>query len=72
MSKLNPCPFCGAQAQLKEISGRWAVECTNHCAGTRIFNDKEKPIEVWNRRAENAALDIFGNEDTDKKQSECC
>ena len=47
---MEPCPFCGAPAQLKEISGRWAVECTKHCAGTRIFNDKDKPIEAWNRR----------------------
>lgn len=47
---LKPCPFCGAPAQLKEISDRWAVECTKHCAGTRIFNDKQKPIEAWNRR----------------------
>lgn len=49
-TNLKPCHFCGAPAQLKEISGRWAVECTKHCAGTRIFNDKDKPIEAWNRR----------------------
>lgn len=48
--ELKPCPFCGAPAELKEISGRWTVKCTKECAGTRIFNDKHKPIEVWNRR----------------------
>lgn len=51
--KLRECPFCGAPAQLKQLSGRWAVECTKHCAGTRIFNDKQKPIEAWNRRIDN-------------------
>ena len=26
MEELKRCPFCGAPAQLKEITGRWAVE----------------------------------------------
>jgi Lar family restriction alleviation protein len=49
-TNLKPCPFCGAPAQHKELNGRYAVECTKKCVGTRIFNDKEKPIEAWNRR----------------------
>lgn len=48
--ELKPCPFCGGEAQCKELSGRYAVECANHCAGTRIFADKGKAVEVWNRR----------------------
>lgn len=60
MSGLKPCPFCGAPAQLKEISGRWAVECTKHCAGTRIFNDKRRPIEAWNRRVNDEQVDQRG------------
>ena len=48
--KLEPCPFCGAQAQVVELTGRYAVECTRHCVATRIFKEKEKPIEIWNRR----------------------
>ncbi len=51
--ELKPCPFCGAPAELKKISGRWTVKCTKECVGTRIFNDKNKPVEAWNRRASN-------------------
>jgi len=50
--ELKPCPFCGGQAKLKEISGRWTVHCANHCVGTRISNNKEWPITDWNRRVE--------------------
>lgn len=48
--ELKPCPFCGAPAQIKELGGRYAVECTRHCAGTRIFATKDEPTEAWNRR----------------------
>lgn len=50
MFDLKSCPFCGASAQYKELSRRWAVECTRHCAATRIMADKEKAAEIWNRR----------------------
>ena len=52
MDKLKPCPFCGGEAVLKQISDRWTVHCSQHCAGTRIFNDKQKPIDAWNRRVD--------------------
>lgn len=50
--ELKPCPFCGEEAKLKEIAGRYAIECSKHCAGTVIKNDKSKVIEIWNRRTE--------------------
>jgi Lar family restriction alleviation protein len=49
-NELKPCPFCGGEATLKEIKGRWAVYCLSGCAGTQIFNEKQKPVEAWNRR----------------------
>lgn len=51
--KLKPCPFCGSPAQIKELSGRYAVVCTRYCAGTRVFLTKDKPAEEWNRRVDN-------------------
>ena len=48
----KPCPFCGGEAKLKEISDRWAVYCKIGCAGTQIFNKKERPVAAWNRRAQ--------------------
>lgn len=50
VTELKPCPFCGAPGQLKQLSRRWAVECSRHCVGTRIFNNKQTPADVWNRR----------------------
>lgn len=52
MENLQSCPFCGAKAQLKEISGRWTVCCTQNCVGTRLFRDKQRPIDTWNRRVQ--------------------
>ena len=54
MEELKPCPFCGASAQITQLSGRYAVECTKKCVGTRIFSDKNKAIEAWNRRVDDA------------------
>ena len=38
-----PCPFCGGEAELKQLSGRWAVCCKTHCVGTKIYGNKAKP-----------------------------
>lgn len=53
MEELKSCPFCGAPAEIKQLSGRYAVSCVNKCAGSRIFSDKSKAVEAWNRRVNN-------------------
>lgn len=53
--KLKPCPFCGGEAiTLENMIGNYRVECY-HCFAHTFYEDsKEKAIEEWNRRAENA------------------
>ena len=45
-----PCPCCGGEAKLKQLSGRWSVCCLNNCVGSRIYNDKQRAIATWNPR----------------------
>lgn len=45
-----PCPFCGGEAELKQLSGRWAVCCKTHCVGTKIYGNKAKALTAWNTR----------------------
>ena len=45
-----PCPCCGEEAKLKQLSGRWSVCCLNNCVGSRIYNDKQRAIATWNTR----------------------
>lgn len=45
-----PCPFCGGEAELKQLSGRWAVCCKTHCVGTKIYGNKNKALTAWNTR----------------------
>lgn len=52
MEELKPCPFCGAATYIKPINGNYTVECANKCYGTRIFSDKNKAAEAWNRRVD--------------------
>lgn len=45
-----PCPCCGKEAVLKQLSGRWAVCCSRNCVGSRVYNDKQQAITTWNTR----------------------
>lgn len=56
MSDLKPCPFCGKPANLQGGNDPkhpvfW-VECSDlDCMGqTRCDENKEKAVELWNRR----------------------
>jgi Lar family restriction alleviation protein len=50
---LKPCPFCGGRATLEGRGYYWG-ECNSCGAMTRGSEDKQKAIEEWNRRAEDA------------------
>ena len=56
--ELKPCPFCGGEADLREVTGGFfVVYCTNikGCAlnpTTLGYETQEEAAEAWNRRAE--------------------
>lgn len=57
-SNLKPCPFCGSEAHLAELTGSHLPRplyygfCTNGHCQTRMVErrSKQKAIEAWNRR----------------------
>lgn len=56
-TELKPCPFCGGEAELKDVEdncmGRkcW-VRCRN-CSFTTLYSDyPEWPVSAWNTRAQ--------------------
>lgn len=62
MAELKPCPFCGSKAEIehKRKLMTWIVQCSNYScpASYMIGNDfetEEQAVEMWNRRADNAA-----------------
>lgn len=59
-NKLLPCPFCGdTYIQMRFTKGgNYVVGCNSLscvCLYTegKLYNDKEKAIEAWNRRVTN-------------------
>lgn len=56
MTKLERCPFCGAEAEIvRNSSGSYFARCTNRqCAAkTRLYHENENGARLaWNRRAE--------------------
>ena len=67
---LLPCPFCGGEADIEEISGNpftdepytWAVGCKD-CNIGWYKETKEDAIAAWNRRVQ----PVSGNPITDNK-----
>lgn len=60
VSTLEPCPFCGSPAELRETHRfpscfNYTPRCTvTSCAGrlTKLWMDKAAAIEAWNRRVD--------------------
>ena len=52
-NNIEPCPFCGEEAQTKYFMsrGRWYVVCGSCHARTTHFLDRNDAIKAWNRRA---------------------
>ena len=48
--ELNPCPFCGGEAELKECDALFSVECKECGATSYESRDKHSVIEKWNDR----------------------
>lgn len=68
MLDLKPCPFCGADAELRnnaderagDANAHW-VTCVGHpsengCLDTACFDSAEEAVEFWNRRRGEDAL----------------
>ena len=53
--ELKPCPFCGRKAILRHDSSGFYAKCGNSMCSvmptTWYFDEEEKVIEAWNRRA---------------------
>lgn len=50
MTKLEPCPFCGCEAVMREDGGDWFVHCRNQGCGENQPTPEEAAAD-WNRRA---------------------
>lgn len=55
MDELKPCPFCGADANIRfDFKHDYVVFCTNDlCMLNELeygFDSEEEAIEAWNRR----------------------
>ena len=56
-NELRPCPFCGKTPKIHRsvFSEQYRIRCENGCgAETAPFGTKDKAIEKWNRRVDNA------------------
>ena len=55
MAELKPCPFCVGEAKVQSFPHNHTVYCTVCNARVQVFlPTREKAIEAWNRRADNA------------------
>lgn len=75
MTKLERCPFCGAEAEVvRNSSGSYFARCTNRqCAAkTRLYHENENGARLaWNRRAESTCHYVYDREICAWRCSEC-
>jgi hypothetical protein len=75
MTKLERCPFCGAEAEVvRNSSGSYFARCTNRqCAAkTRLYHENEAGARLaWNRRAESTCHYVYDREICAWRCSEC-
>ena len=50
--ELKPCPFCGGEAQLIHMNGKFTASCgLGGCmANISWYSDRETAAKAWNRR----------------------
>lgn len=54
--KLKPCPFCGGNASIYEVSNDeenfvgYMVSCDDCDCGTTVFNVRDIAVQSWNKR----------------------
>lgn len=55
--KLKPCPFCGGEAESKELWNRdYEIECKKCGARSGEYLKEKYAIENWNRRVDNGKV----------------
>ena len=65
MTKLKPCPFCGAPARLKHYSEGWNVYCSRiPGCGVRVgwITNGPRAVEIWNRRVVDIPEELIDTE----------
>jgi len=60
MEKIKPCPFCGADPEVRDWMCGFCVSCENRecpCMPTSfVYDTKEEAINFWNRRRNSGVL----------------
>lgn len=58
--KLKSCPFCGIDARVEQLGGKYTVgcvtvDCIGHYYSGKLYKEQSAAVEAWNRRANDGA-----------------